>query len=246
MIHRSSRAKTLLYLSFPPIFLAVSYLWGYIYYETRLNEWGFNPEQFPITIQRTYVEAFAGSYVLLTRGLTLFIEAISPHIIAVIFGVLIIAASCLALSWIASNKFVQRRIIQLRAHNALRMGHSRPPTFVQRGINGFLLVIATLFAVLLVHILAVSLMIILVTPPLTLAKANARDAAMHKDYEGWPVVTWVSETGQLATGFLMTCSDHWCGIVQDKQSVVVPANQVKRIVQKTPVLTRALRNVEGK
>jgi len=236
MIDWTSRAKTLLYLSFPPIFLAVSYLWGYIYYQSQLDAWGFSLEQFPITVQRTYVEAVLSFLMLLTHVGTILEKIISPHALMFVLAVLGMAGICVVISWGWSHKFVQRRVTQHLARRALAQEHSQPPTFVKRGISWFSVGATCLLAVPLVYVAILSVMVIIVMPPLAVAKGGARDAALHKEYLKWPVVSWVNETGQLVTGFLMTCSDHWCAIVQDGQSIVVPSNQVKRISQKTPVL----------
>ncbi len=45
-------------LTFPPVLLAAAFVWGTVYHQTLLSEWGLSAADFPISPQQTYLYAF--------------------------------------------------------------------------------------------------------------------------------------------------------------------------------------------
>lgn len=202
-----------------PLLLAVGYLWGVIYRDTRVESWGFHSYAMSMSPQEVYIQAFnAGESVL--RWPREWVDATPRWIIYFVLtpGVLVIALlgstrfGDAIVRWRDRWRERPRRVISERARRAAQWG------FHALGVILF-------WPILLYGSGAV--MVFLIAPPLYAAKADAARGWEMADYKKWDTAVWTTSDGEKREGFVYGCNDVDCAILQgDGQAYVVPRGQV--------------------
>lgn len=223
-----SRISRILALTFPPLLLAVAFLWGRIYYETRMSDWGFQSDELPISASQTYIEAFSAVITLLVHPIDGLNNASR---LALVFLIGVAALVALLDGVQRQFKLISRLRVWLKTIIRHRATRTKLPRFprIARFFSVFfnLMFVAAVFPFSLFAVAIIIL--VLIGPPLVSAHMSVARARHDRTYEAWPSATYTDRHGQERMGFLNGCSDHWCAILQDGVATMVRLEQVKQI-----------------
>jgi len=220
------------WLSIPSALLAFAYLAGRVFYDSKMSMWGFEPSQFPISIPDVYIQAFM-AFVALTGRLMKWTNDTFP-VWAVWISPLVIVMVAIAIAKISTFKRVKRWQQSWALSRAQPDDPPQGRKVVRRAATVFQWLFLTVYSVPLCLGFAITI-ILTIMVPMALAKAEVRDAWNRKAMKEWPVVSWTGTAGQIQSGSLNVCSDHWCAILVGGEAVVVQANQIKLISRGAPV-----------
>jgi hypothetical protein len=222
----TSHSRFTLAISASSIFLAFAYLWGYAFHQGYFSRLGFNPDLFPLPTPEIYIQAFMAGIEVVFRPLQWLGQIPLVDVIVVLLALagVVVLASWVS-TWRAVREWWQRR--RIRRH--LESGAENLPLFLRRALH-WMLVPGTFFATLFVGLLTLALCVLfIIGVPLSAGKAHAQSDLARKIYDSWPRTTWSGEDAKPHAGRLVSCSDHWCGVIEDGQAVVIPPSIVKRI-----------------
>lgn len=221
--------KAWLYLSFPPLLLAVASMWGALFRQTELDELGFNSELYPLSVQELYIKALAISLGFLGRIADWLNRATADTVLTLDGAVLLVMIAI----WFVAKLSTKRSVIMPIKRYFVRqtMGESGALSSVatQRAVRWISMAVLTGFGFPLFLFASMAVALFLIAPPLNSAKTEAAEALKFHRYQKWPIISWVGEGGHTNSGFLKTCSERWCAVFQGDHAVDVPFTLVKRI-----------------
>jgi hypothetical protein len=233
-----TRTRLTFLLTFPPALLAAAYVWGTVYYQTLLAEWGLNADDFPLSPPQIYLRAFWVAVDVVTAPFS-WLEQSFPGWAR--WATLCLAPLAFGLAWLSTRSWARRAYAWLTDRDAAKRRAAGIPEVVRRGIALFVAFVGGLAAPLLLSLCLSVIGILLIGPPLWAAKDHANKVWQNKEYRQWREVSWKDDAGATQTGFEIRCSERLCGVLQNEKTLIVPAGQI-RYLPVTPIVTRAPAN----
>jgi hypothetical protein len=210
----------------PTALLAVSYFWGYVFYQAHLSELGLDSGLFPQSTPEVYIQTVMAVLAVISRPMQWLAHVFASWavVLAAVMVVLILLAA-----WLSTRRPIRQWWHRFRIRRRLQSGPDDDPLFLRRAsrwsLIACLVILGPIFAVTAIALAGLAM----IAPPLFAGKAQAHDELSRKAYETWPRVSWVGEGGKTNVAHLVRCSDRWCGVILDGQAVAIPSSLVKRI-----------------
>lgn len=215
------------------VVLGAAYLCGYVYHQSDMAAWGFDPALFPIGPQETYVMAFLAFMTAISYPLIWLNQLPTAWGVSIVVGVLLLP---FVAAWISTRRLVRGWNQQFRRF-ICRSDKSLIGT--ERGARWAFVFSTAIFGVPLAMAILALASFIVIALPLGAARSRAHEDWTQKVFQKWPAVRWADETGKWNDGYLKTCSAEWCAIVQDGRAIAVPLASVRKVERPVPMGSNA-------
>lgn len=220
-------------LAFPPVFLAVSHLWGTVYYETWLRNLGFDASDFPLTTPQVYVHAFRAALTVVFKPFAWLTQVPFVYLVSTL---LVAAVLALLLGWLRSQVRLVRWWRRFSRRTAGRQRARRLPRLIRYTVEMFITLVSVMLSPFILSWLLTFTWLVIAGPPVWAGQAEASAFWERKEYLNWRQVSWQDEkTGIAQTGALMRCTDKLCGVVQEGRSLLIAPAQIHYLPREIPV-----------
>jgi hypothetical protein len=198
------------------IVLAVGYLWGVVFSETRMQGWGFRSYPVSYAPQEVYMQAFQAVISAIRLPMDWLNATPFWMALGVLLGAIVIGGLFGLLS-LSARLQAGRSWLRAKLPNLNARGR-RVAEGSLAGLGMLMFWPFVLFALMVV-------IIFLIAPPYFAARAEAERGWKERAYEKWDRTTWTTSDGKTHEGFVHSCSDNECAILDASQHAVVVARE---------------------
>lgn len=198
-----------------PVLLVMAYLWGVVYTDTRLIEWGFRSYDQQLSPPELYIKAFWAGIGMVTYPLD-WINSLS-------FATVMTTLASLFAVGVAGGLLTSSS-----RWKAWRQRKSAPAPLPERWRHVMGSGIGTVVAVAVWPVVLIMLSVVMffaLGPPFLVAKADAAREWENKEYEAWNRATWTTDAGDKRRVYVHSCVDGTCAILDEAGDAYVVARE---------------------
>lgn len=202
-----------------PLALGLAYLWGAVYYDTRMSEWGFRSHTFKLSVYETYVQTVIAAMSVVGRPAAYFNAVPTWSIVTVVLITLALGGG---IGWLVHSH--KSRVVSRQRRRAARSPRAASWRSVVTGaLSAFAAVAAIPYAIAAVGLL----LVIGVAPPLFAARGDALRDWNNRTFELWNQATWTTDTGDRRRGYVHSCSERECALLDiEGRAYLLPIERV--------------------